>query len=137
MYRDLDILISAETTLDSWYDDGCIIASEIISEFSIRDWEELARNVHTKPLEWQKKLAYCLDTNCSIHELEMLISLLNTEDEELFEMCIDTLRSFTKTENKQMILENPFIIHRVNELIPKAGVATKRILQDFLINIQS
>ena len=37
MYRELDILWSAETTLDSWYDDGCIIAGEILSDFSKDD----------------------------------------------------------------------------------------------------
>ncbi|MED4125631.1 hypothetical protein P4631_00395 [Halalkalibacterium halodurans] len=136
MYKDLDILISAETTLDSWYDDGCIIAGEILSEFSTRDWEELTSNVLNKPLEWQKKLAYCMDSNCNIYELQILLSLLSIEDKELFEICIDTLRSFTTPESKKMILENQFILDRVNQLIPKSGVAVKKILEDFLEKVQ-
>ncbi len=28
MYKQLDNLLSAVTTVDSWYDDGCIIAAE-------------------------------------------------------------------------------------------------------------
>lgn len=137
MYRELDNLISADTTVDSWYDDGCIIASEILSEFSPRDWEELSNKVLTKSLEWQKKLAYCLDSDCNMYELKILLSLLSTEDEELFEICIDTLRSFMTSESKQMILDNPSILHRVNDLLPNAGVAVKRILEDFLIKIHS
>ncbi|WCM60004.1 hypothetical protein [Paenibacillus polymyxa] len=137
MYGELDNLISADTTADSWYDDGSIIASEILSEFSLRDWEKLSSEVLTKPLEWQRKLAYCLDSNCNMYELKILISLLSIEDEELFEICIDTLRSFTSQESKQMILDNPSILHRVNDLLPKAGVAVKRILEEFLMKIHS
>lgn len=37
MYRELDNLLSAITTVDSWYDDGCTIASEILSEFNKED----------------------------------------------------------------------------------------------------
>jgi len=136
MYKDLDNLLSAETSVDSWYDDGCMIASEILSEFSTGDWEELARNVLTKPLEWQKKLAYCLDSNCTNYELQILLSLLSIQDEELFVICIDTLRSYTTPESIKIIAENHIILKRVNELIPKSGVAVKKILEDFLVNLQ-
>ena len=52
--KELDHLLSADTTEDSWYDDGCIIASEILSKFSTKDWETLSNNVLTKSLDWQK-----------------------------------------------------------------------------------
>ncbi|MGN7942140.1 hypothetical protein [Virgibacillus sp. 6R] len=136
MYKDLDNLLSAETSVDSWYDDGCMIASEILSEFSTEDWQELARKVLTKPLEWQKKLAYCLDSNCTNYELQILLSLLNIQDEELFVICIDTLRSYTTPESIKIIAENHIILKRVNELIPKSGVVVKKILEDFLVNLQ-
>lgn len=48
MYRELDNLLSKESTIDSWYDDGFLIAQSIM-------------NVLNKSLEWQKKLVYCLD----------------------------------------------------------------------------
>lgn len=54
MYRELDNLLSAETTEDSWYDDGCIIASDILSDFRADDWGKLKNEALTKPLEWQK-----------------------------------------------------------------------------------
>ncbi|MGG3891372.1 hypothetical protein [Metabacillus fastidiosus] len=135
MYRELDNLISAHTTEDSWYDDGCIIAGEILSEFSSKDWEELLSKVLTKPLEWQKKLAYCMDSSCNMYELTILLSFLSTEDEELFEICIDTLRSFTAPESKQMILDDPFILSRVKDILLKASKPVKEILKDFLVKI--
>lgn len=132
MYKELDLLLSAETSIDSWYDDGSVIASEILMEFSLMDWDELSKKVRVKPIEWQKKLAYCLDSNCHIYELTIILSLLEVEDKELTEICIDTLRSFTSPELKKKISENQLIISRINELMPDSGAAVKKILDDFL-----
>ncbi|PZD93115.1 hypothetical protein DNH61_24875 [Paenibacillus sambharensis] len=137
MHRELDDLLSGETSVDSWYDYGCIIASEILSEFSLEDWEELSKSVANMPLAWQRKLAYCMDSSCNMHELKILLELLNTEDEELFEICIDTLRSFTNPESKQLIAANPSILDRISNLKSKASLPVKMILEDFLKKIYS
>lgn len=84
-----------------------------------------------------KKIAYCLDSNCNIYELKILLSLLETKDEELFQICIDALRSFTTSENKQMIIKNASILQRINNLLPKSGIAVKKVLEDFIIKIYS
>lgn len=137
MYRELDNLLSAETTEDSWYDDGCIIASDILSDFRADDWEKLKNEALTKPLEWQKKLAYCIDNNGSSHEFSILLSLLSIDNEELFEACIDSLRSFVTPESKQMILNDPSILQRINDKLPKASTPVKKILEDFLEKVHS
>ncbi|WP_276732482.1 hypothetical protein [Bacillus sp. (in: firmicutes)] len=137
MYRELDNLLSAETTEDSWYDDGCIIASDILSDFRADDWGKLKTEVLTKPLEWQKKLAYCMDNNGSSHEFSILLSLLSIDNEELFEVCIDSLRSFVTPESKQMILNDPSILQRINDKLPKASAPVKKILEDFLEKVHS
>lgn len=137
MYKTLDHLISAETTEDSWYDDGCVIAGEILAEFSQQDWEELANEVLSKPLEWQKKLAYCLDSTCTRYEVQILVAMLSTKDPELFEICIDTLRSFTSPESKQMILADPSILQQVRAVLPKASTPVKLILEDFIRKFHS
>ncbi|MFK4473217.1 hypothetical protein ABH897_002948 [Paenibacillus sp. RC73] len=138
MYTDLDEFITEyQHTTDFWYDVGCVMASEKLSKFSSKDWQELSIIVHNRPLEWQKKLAYCLDTSCNKYELEILLSLLSTEDEELFEIYIDTLRSFTTQESKQMILDKPSILNRINDLLPKAGIVSKKMLEDFLTRLNS
>ncbi len=135
MYKELDYLLSADTTVDSWYDDGCVIASEMLSEFNSSDWTDLSNQVHNKPIGWQRKLAYCLDNECNVNEFNILLSLLSTNDEELFETCIDTLRSFENEEIKKMILDNPKILERVNDLLHTASVPVKKMLQDFLSKI--
>lgn len=37
MYRELDNLLSEESTIDSWYDDGFLIAQNIMNDFSKDD----------------------------------------------------------------------------------------------------
>ncbi|WP_309294807.1 hypothetical protein [Bacillus spizizenii] len=91
----------------------------------------------TKPLEWQKKLAYCMDNNGSSHEFSILLSLLSIDNEELFEVCIDSLRSFVTSESKQMILKDPSILQRINDKVPKASAPVKKILEDFLEKVHS
>ncbi|WP_379140886.1 hypothetical protein [Paenibacillus sp. sgz500992] len=135
MYKELDNLLSADTSVDSWYDDGCVIASEMLSEFNPSDWVELSNQVQNKPIEWQRKLAYCLDNECNVNEFNILLSLLSTNDEELFEICIDTLRSFTNQEIKKMILDNPNILQRINDSLHTASLPVKKMLQDFLSKI--
>lgn len=106
MFKELDHLLSAESTEDSWYDDGCIITSDILSEFNMNDWKQLSIEVLNKPIQWQRKIAYCLDGECNMYEFNILIQLLHTEDEELFTICIDTLRSYSSVESKSMLLNN-------------------------------
>ncbi|MFD0674224.1 hypothetical protein [Cohnella sp. GCM10027633] len=137
MYKELDNLLSTDTTVDSWYDDGCVIASEILSVFSPEDWAELSNQVLRKPIEWQRKIAYCLDTRCNEHELNILLSMLNTNDADLFEVCIDTLRSYSSQDSKRMIVMDPGILQRVNELLPAASMPVRKMLQDFLSKIHS
>ncbi|MNN45225.1 hypothetical protein D3C81_1595490 [compost metagenome] len=90
-----------------------------------------------KSISMAEKLAYCMDSNCNIYELKILLSLLDTGDEELFEICIDTLRSFTSLESKQLILANPSILYRIDDLLSKASTPVKKVLEDFLVKIHS
>ncbi|MEI2395756.1 MULTISPECIES: hypothetical protein [Paenibacillus] len=137
MFREFDDYLSGYFSDDYWYDEGFSIAQEMLVKFSQRDWEELSSESLNKPIEWQRKLAYCLHNESSMDELNVLLKLLISNDEELFEICIDALRSFTSTEGKKMILKNPAILQRVDELIPNSGEATKKIFEDFLEKIQS
>ncbi|MCY7514631.1 hypothetical protein, partial [Bacillus safensis] len=124
----------ADTTVDSWYDGGCLIASEILSDFSLNDWEELSNQMLNKPIEWQRKIAYCLDNECNEYELNILIDLLNTNDKELFEICIDTLRSFPIEEG----MKHPQILERVNHVVATTeNSLVKVIFQGFLSKMNS
>lgn len=59
--------------------------------------------------------------------------MLNTNDNELFEICIDTLRSFPIEEGKKLILKHPQILERVNHVVATTeNSLVKVIFQDFL-----
>ncbi|EKF34751.1 hypothetical protein [Bacillus xiamenensis] len=138
MYIELNKLLSADTTVDSWYDEGHILVSEILSDFSLNDWEELSNQVLNKPIEWQRKIAYCLDNECNEYEFNILMDLLNTNDTELFEICIDTLRSYPIEEGKKIVLQHPQILERINQMLAtSANPPAKIVLQDFISKIHS
>lgn len=132
MYKDLDNFLYEETTINSWYNDGFLIAQDMLTQFSSKDWEELSRNVLSKPLEWQKKLIYCLDNDINKNELNIIAKMLTINDPELFDMCIDSLRSFNNEIGKEFVLSNPSFIKLVKERIHYASAVTQKILQDFL-----
>ncbi|WP_019635390.1 hypothetical protein [Paenibacillus fonticola] len=133
MYKELDALLTDFQDADNyWFDTGCLTAEKLIILFKHEDWNELSHDLLTKPLGWQKKLAYCLGNDSNLEELKILLTLASVEDADLFEVCIDSLRSFTSVENKQIILENRFIIEKVKEAIPSTGIVSRGIFQDFL-----
>ncbi|MED4562200.1 hypothetical protein [Bacillus altitudinis] len=138
MYIELDKLLSADTTVDSWYDEGYILVSEILSYFSLNDWEKLSKKVLHKPIEWQRKIAYCLDNECNEYEFHILLDLLNTNDVELFEICIDTLRSYPIEEGTKIVLKHPQVTERINQMLTTtANLPAKTVLQDFISKIHS
>ena len=133
MYTQLDKLLIEAVTIDSWYDDGFSIAQEMLSQFSASDWVELSRQVLTKPLEWQKKLIYCLDNEIIAEELNIIVKLITVNDLELFDMCVDALRAFDNEIGHKYVVSNPSIIKDIKVRNEDAGTATKKVLADFLI----
>lgn len=132
MYKELDDLLLEETSIDSWYDDGFIIAQSIMNDFSENDWKNLSQIVLNRSLEWQKKLVYCLDNQIIQEELEIIGKLLCVEEEELLEMCIDVLRSFDNEMGYVYIKNHPEIVVKVKEKYDSAGSVMKMMLQSFL-----
>ena len=133
MYKELDDLLSEESTIDSWYDDGFLIAQMIMNDFTMDDWKKLSNNVLNKGLEWQKKLVYCLDNQIIWEELEILDKLFCTKDDELLEMCIDALRSFDNEIGHAYVETHPQIIKEAKKRMDVAGNATKKCYNAFWI----
>lgn len=128
MFNELDELLSYNDTTDYWYDDGFCYAQSILSEFSDDDWKKLSDIILLKNLEYQKKLVYCLDSENEIHELEIIEKLLSVDDEELFIMCVDSLRDFNNLG--EWIKRNPFIIDTVKA--KSDGKTSATVIENFL-----
>lgn len=120
---------------DFWYDIGVIKATDILSKFSQKDWDVLLVEINSKSLSWKRKFAYCLEDNRNINELSALLLMVNTNDNELFEICVDSLRGFTNSAEKKLILENKNLLNRINESMVSAGAATKKVYADFMEKI--
>ena len=99
-----------------WYDEGVEIAQDIISNFTDKDWEQLLKKLPKQNMEWKKKLAYCLYNDKNKYELLTLIELLHTEDKELLEIVLDSLRSFMNQETTNFLMHDTEIVNQIKNL---------------------
>ena len=133
MFEELNNLLMENVTEDAWYDDGCVIAKDILSEFSEDDWNCLKDVILSRNSEWQKKIVYCLDNQLIEEELKIICKLLQSDDNELLEMCIDSLRSFDNEVGHKFMKKNPQVIQMVKNRIKGAGIVEKKMMENFLI----
>lgn len=132
MYTELNSLLEQNVIDDAWYDDGFLVAQDIMNNFVAEDWKRLGEEVLSKDIEWQKKLAYCIDNQLIEEELNIICKLLQVKNDELLEMCVDSLRSFDNEVGHLYIKNNPQIIQMVKSRIKNAGTIEKIILEKFL-----
>lgn len=105
MFRTLDGLLSYGDTTDYWYDEKFCHAQEILADFSDDDWKSLSGVIRSRSTDYQKKLVYCFDGTDEAYELKIIEKLLSVNDDELFIMCIDSLKNFSidSLKNKRLL----------------------------------
>lgn len=138
-YQEFDKLItemSVENASDDyWYDVGVSDAMNLLEKFSEDDWKLLGSNVMDKPLEWQKKVVYCFEEENDVREINIVLSLVETTDKELFEMCIDSLRFLINDNNKEYIINNNELIQKLRKMALIDSISG-RICSEFLNKLQ-
>ena len=130
VYDRLDKYLSGYLPMDYWYDEGVDIAREIIADLKPCDWEMLLEKVSTKDVEWKKKIAYCLYDRDKEYGSSLLLELLDTEDEELFEIALDSLRGFVDKEIAVSLVRDPVLISKMVKLYHDAGKPPRAVLDD-------
>lgn len=120
--------------VDYWYDEGVDIAENMLCKFEENDWKVLLEVVSERTVEWQKHLAYCMHDKSDLNQLKVLLKLVETDDSELFEIVVDSLRGFTSEESLNLIQTDSRIVSKIEELMPKVGDVTKRVFEEFLKN---
>ncbi|MCH5343706.1 MAG: hypothetical protein J1E64_06665 [Acetatifactor sp.] len=134
MFDEFDKYISEfameDFAVDYWYDEGVDIAEAMLHEFDDSDWELLLRSLPERTVEWQKRLAYCMHDESDLNQLIVLLRLADTDNNELFEITVDSLRGFTSEESLNLIQDHPQIIFKIKQLLPKAGNAAKRVFEE-------
>ena len=136
MYDELNKYLSGYFTIDYWYDEGVDIAREIISEFKESDWKMLLEEISKKDVEWKKRIAYCLYDRDNKYEWLLLLELIDTEDDELLEISLDSLRSFINKETTGSLIDSgrPTQI-MLEDLIKKINECMKVVEVDHMLEI--
>lgn len=123
---------SVKDITDFWYDDSLFIAQEFLEKFTDDDWDLLIKVIDDKPIFWKYRLAELLGNNNNFKEFEVLMKLVNTNDEQLFEISIDALRFFKNEEFKDILKNNFEIFNKIKNLYFKSDTVRKKIFDDFL-----
>ncbi|MGG4108472.1 hypothetical protein AAXB25_31735 [Paenibacillus lautus] len=138
-YEEFDKLItemSGENASDDyWYDVGVNDAMNLLGKFSDMDWELLGKNIMDKSLDWQKRVVYCFEDEGDAREINIILSLIETTDKELFEMCIDSLRFLINDTNKDCIINNNELMERLGRMATIDDISG-RICMEFLNKLQ-
>ncbi|OCG21473.1 MULTISPECIES: hypothetical protein [unclassified Gilliamella] len=134
MYNKFDVCISdfshESEPGDYWYDCAILEATEILNKFNNNDWELLLAQLKFKPIFWQKRLVECLGDLHNSHELEVLLKIINTSNENLFISCIDSLRllDLSNLDNSKKEL----LLLKIDILLQNASSPVKRVLEEFI-----
>lgn len=134
MYNKFDVCISdfsyESDPSDYWYDCAILEATEILNKFNNNDWELLLSQIKLKPIFWQKRLVECLGDLHNSYELDVLLNIINTNFEELFISCVDSLRlldlsNLDKSKKKSLLL-------KIDILLQNASSPVKSVLQELI-----
>ena len=105
-----------------WYEDAFEDAIEILDSFNDDDWKKLLDVLPTKSDLWKQRLAYCMYDSKSSNHLKALLSLVDTDNEDLLKIVIGCLNRFDLESNEH----KEEIINKIEQFMP----STSRISQD-------
>lgn len=131
MFDELNKILLEDSSEDSWYDDGCIYAEELLGNFTDDDWKKLMTTLKNKNNKYKIRLAYSVEEDTGMNGFNLLLELLD-EDDEVAEYAIDSLRSFDKEPYKKIIISDKTITDKAENLLKNASLPVKRILEAFL-----
>ncbi|MGY3777322.1 hypothetical protein [Isobaculum melis] len=131
MFDKLDQMLSEDSSEDSWYDDGCIYAEELLENFTDSDWKKIMNTIKMKDDKYKIRLAYSVEEDTGMNGFNLLLELLD-ENDEVAEYAIDSLRSFNKEPYKKLIISDKRIMDKAENLLKNASLPVRIILEAFL-----
>lgn len=130
MYNELDNYLSSEFSVDYWSDEGINIAVNTVENFSEDDWKLLVINASEKSLDWQVKLANVLGDFTTENSVTILISLLGSNNDEVIEAAIDSIRGMTHLDILKNTEVRKLISVKMDQLKDKNSLLTNLIIND-------
>lgn len=131
-YSKYEQLLNTEFSIDYWSDEIIDEAIFIISNFNDKDWDNLSGNWRNKDAKWKERCAETLSEIESQKRLYILLSMLDSETEEVLEAVVDSLYSLAQ-QNVQigLTLKQKEKIKKLS----KTGKITKIIASNLLEKI--
>lgn len=111
----LDTVSAEGVSEDYWYDVGVVEVQNMLEKFSKKEWDLLEKLIKDKSVEWQKKLIYSLDEAGNEQEIRIIMNCINTDNGELFETCIDSLRYLVDEKTRRLIMGKPGLLEKVGK----------------------
>lgn len=130
MYDELDNYLSSEFSVDYWSDEGINIAVTTVENFSEDDWKLLVINASEKSPDWQVKLANLLGDFTTENSVTILISLLGSNNDEVIEAAIDSIRGMTNIEVLKDDKVRKLITIKMDQLKNKNSLLSNLIFKD-------
>ncbi|MDW5524978.1 hypothetical protein R6Z02_14560 [Carnobacterium maltaromaticum] len=130
MYDELDNYLSSEFSVDYWSDEGINIAVNTVENFSEDDWKLLVINASEKSPDWQVKLANLLGDFTTENSVTILISLLGSNNDEVIEAAIDSIRGMTNIEVLKDDKVRKLITIKMDQLKNKNSLLSNLIFKD-------
>ena len=130
MLNELNEYLNGNMSEDYWYDEALFICQNILKEFSDNNWIDLLQTIPKKDIRWKIRLAECMGDNQSSYEFQCIMKMINTDNNDLFIACIDSLRNLDLSsldENNRNEIKN-----QVKLLHEKSSPPVKKVFQDFL-----
>lgn len=121
---------------DFWYDIGTVTATKIIKNLKQQDWDYLLNRLSQKTSGWKKRFAYCLDEGNNSNEFKALLIMMEVDDEQLFEICIDSIRSHINIDNVIKLFENRIVFNKAKKLIEKREEVSLVMLKELFTTIK-
>jgi hypothetical protein len=118
---------------DYWYDNALFVCQDILEKFTLDDWECLKAESLIETETWKKRLVECLGSFNNINELEIILNIVDTKNEDLFISAIDALRCVNLSELN--IEQKEEILKKVKVLLPKSSLPVKKIFEEFIQKI--
>lgn len=133
MYKEFDLCITDFSNDnepgDYWYDCAVIESAEILSKFNESDWTCLFNELTHKSIFWKTRLVECLGDLKNNHEINIILSLIDTDNYDLFISCVDSLRSIDICGLSEDDLGK--INDKIYHLEKNASLPVKSILESF------
>lgn len=115
---------------DYWYDCGILEATDVLREFDEKDWGLLLDDLEDKGVFWKKRLVECLGDLKIFCEIEIILRVISTDDEDLQICCFDTLRMLDLSGVDERTREA--LSSRAEYFLGEASLPVKKILEDFV-----